>query len=95
MTALRRNAARRWAGLLAAPFVLADVLTAAAPGTASAAVSVPVTGLPMPTDPQGLDQVLNGAVVLGPCDAWAVGAAGGSTVVNQPSSSTSTATTGP
>ena len=38
----------------------------------------------MPTDPQGLDQVLNGAVVLGPCDAWAVGAAGGSTVVNQP-----------
>jgi hypothetical protein len=83
MTALRSNAARRWARLLAAPFVLAGGLTTAAPAVASAAVCIPVTGLPMPADPQGLDQTLNGAAVLGPCDAWAVGATGGSTVVNQ------------
>ena len=82
MTALRRNAARRWAVLLAAPFALAGLLTAGAPAVASAAVCIRVTGLPMPADPQGLDQALNGTAVLGPCDAWAVGATGGSTVAN-------------
>jgi len=83
MTALRRDAARRWAGLLAAPFVLAGALTAAAPAVALAAACIPVTGLPMPPDAQGLDQVLNGAAVLGPCDAWAVGTTGGSFTVPQ------------
>jgi len=83
MTALRRNAARRRAVLLAAPFALAGLLTAGAPAVASAAACIPVTGLPMPADPQGLDQVLNGAAVLGACDAWAVGATGGSNTVNQ------------
>jgi hypothetical protein len=90
MTALRGTAARHWATLLIAPLVLAGGLTAAVPAVASAAPAVasaagciPVTGLPMPADPQGLDQVLNGAAVRGPCDAWAVGARGGSTVVNQ------------
>jgi hypothetical protein len=83
MTAPRSNAARRWAVLLVAPFALAGLLTAAAPAVASAALCIPVTGLPMPADPQGLDQALNGAAVLGPCDAWAVGATGGSTVANR------------
>ena len=83
MTASRRNTTRRWARLLAAPFVLAGALTAAAPGSASAATCIPVTGLPMPANPQGDDQALNGAAVLGPCDAWAVGATGGRTVANR------------
>src|SRR2546423_11133620 len=77
MTASRRNTAKRWARLLAAPFVLAGALTAAAPGSASAAACIPVTGLPMPADPQGLPQILNGSAVLGPCDSWAVGATRG------------------
>ena len=56
MTALRRIAARRRAVLLAAPFALAGLLTAGAPAVASAAACIPVTGLPMPADPQGLDR---------------------------------------
>jgi hypothetical protein len=83
MITLRRSAARRWAALVAAPFALAGMLTAAAPAVASAAGCIPVTGLPMPADPQGLDQVLNGAAVLGACDGWAVGATGGINTANQ------------
>lgn len=88
MARLSRPARRARAAqvVLAGALVLSPVTAAAAPAApavASAAACIPVTGLLMPADPQGLDQVLNGAAVLGPCDAWAVGATGGSTVANR------------
>jgi hypothetical protein len=77
MTALRDNATRRWARLLAAPFALAGLLTAAAPEAAqataaAAAPCVSMTGVPI-SSPSTEGSILTGLAVRSPCDAWAVG----------------------
>src|SRR6185437_11881171 len=65
--------AGRFATALAAPLVLAGMLTGLAPaGAAAAAACLPGTGV-QPVSPGTEDNRLQGVAVLSACDAWAVG----------------------
>src|SRR4029077_19656804 len=77
-----RGPAGRLAGALTIALMLAGAGTARGPGGAAVAVAGSWTGAQPPSPSTG-NNVLDGVVVLTPCDAWAVGYDTGSSGLNQ------------
>ncbi|HEY5988780.1 MAG TPA: hypothetical protein VIV12_20730, partial [Streptosporangiaceae bacterium] len=70
---------RRGLTALAAPLLIAVVLTGAGPGRASASACVSWTGTQPPAPNSPPDYRFNGVAVLSRCNAWAVGSYSGPT----------------